>query len=317
MRRIYPPLRARVRHDESWQMTTRHIIFVPGKNPKPEKALHRKLLWRALVEGVRRADSVTADTLQASYAQFHLISWNYLYYHQYKDITMDIPWIDALINKHGPTEQDIQDANSWHTGLERLFLTVGDHIPFLIRLLPEEVRSTTNEINRYFNNTDQVASRIRSLLKQTLRPMLERQEEVLLIGHSLGSVIAYDTLWELSRQEGVKGKVDFLTLGSPLGMHYVQRRLLGMNGQGAKSYPDRIRRWINLSAEGDVAALDRNFNESFHTMLEHGLVESIEDHSHGIYNFFRSDEGLNCHRSYGYLVNPAVGSIIADWWKHR
>ena len=82
-----------------------------------------------------------------------------------------------------------------------------------------------------------------------------------------------------------------------------------------KSYPDRIRRWINLSAEGDVTALNRNFNESFHAMLEQGLVASIEDHSHGIYNFFRSAEGLNCHRSYGYLVNPAVGSIIADWWK--
>lgn len=194
-------------------------------------------------------------------------------------------------------------------------LTLGDHVPFLIRLLPKEVRSTANEISRYFNNTDHVASGIRSLLAQALRPMLERQEEVLLIGHSLGSVIAYDTLWELSRQEGLKGKVDFLTLGSPLGMHYVQRRLLGMNG--VKSYPDRIRRWINLSAEGDVAALDRNFNKCFHTLLELGLAESIEDHSHGIYNFFRSDEGLNCHRSYGYLVNPAVGNIIADWWKHR
>ena len=195
-------------------------------------------------------------------------------------------------------------------------LTLADHIPFLIRLLPEEVRSTAKEIDRYFNNTDHVASKIRRLLKQTLRPMLERQEDVLLIGHSLGSVIAYDTLWELSRQEGVKGKVDFLTLGSPLGMHYIQRRLLGMNGHGEKSYPGRIRHWINLSAEGDVTALNRNFNESFHAMLEQGLVESIEDHCHGIYNFFRSDAGLNCHRSYGYMVNPAVGSIIADWWKH-
>ncbi|OGS94737.1 MAG: hypothetical protein A3H31_02700 [Gallionellales bacterium RIFCSPLOWO2_02_FULL_57_47] len=298
-------------------MTTRHIIYIPGKNPKPQAPQHRELLWRTLVERVRRADSVTADALRACYSRFHLISWNYLYYHQYKDITMDIPWIDALINKHGPTEQDIQDANSWNIWLERLMLTLGDHLPFLIRLLPEEVRSTANEINRYFDNTDQVASRIRRLLARTLRPMLEKQEGVLLIGHSLGSVIAYDTLWELSRQEGVEGKVDFLTLGSPLGLHYVQRRLLGMNNQGKKSYPDRIRRWINLSAEGDVTALNCIFNESFHTMLEQGLVESIEDHSHGIYNFFRSNEGLNCHRSYGYLVNPAVGSIIADWWKHR
>jgi hypothetical protein len=297
-------------------MTTKQIIFVPGKNPKPEPAQHRELLWRTLVEGVRRADSAVADTLQASYPQFHLVGWNYIYYHAYKDITSDIPWIDALLNKHGPTEQDIRDAHSWNILLGRFLLTLADHIPLLIRLLPEAVRSTAHEIDRYFNNTDAVASKVRGLLKQMLLPMLEQQDEVLLIGHSLGSVIAYDTLWELSRQEGIAGKVDFLTLGSPLGMHYIQRRLLGMNDHGKKSYPDRIRRWINLSAEGDVTALNQNFNESFHSMLELGLVESIEDHSHGIYNFFRNNAGLNCHRSYGYMVNPAVGSIIADWWKH-
>ena len=147
--------------------------------------------------------------------------------------------------------------------------------------------------------------------------MLERNDAVLLIGHSLGSVIAYDTLWELSHQEGVTGKVDFLTLGSPMGMRYIRRRLLGMNGSGEKSYPGMIRHWINLSAEGDVTALNQNLRDSFHPMLELGLVESIEDHCHGIYNFFRTDEGLNSHRSYGYLVNPAVGGIIAGWWKRR
>ena len=296
-------------------MTTKHIIFVPGKNPKAEPVQHSELLWRTLVEGVRRADSAVADMLQASYAQFHLIGWNYIYYHVYKDITSDIPWIDALINKHGPTVQDIRDAHSWKLWLDRLMLLLADHIPLLIRLLPEKARSTAQEIDRYFSNTDGVADEVRALLKQTLVPMLEHQVEVLLIGHSLGSVIAYDTLWELSRQNGIKGKVDFLTLGSPLGMHYIQRRLLGMNNHDKETYPNRIRRWINLSAEGDVAALNRNLNESFHAMLELGLVESIEDHSHGIYNFYRSDAGLNCHRSYGYMVNPAVGSIISDWWK--
>ncbi len=297
-------------------MTTKQIIYVPGKNPKPEAAQHRELLWRTLVEGVRRADSAVADTLQACYPQFHLVSWNYLYYHQYKDITRDIPWVDALINKHGPTRQDMRDANSWNIWLSRLLLTLADHIPLLIRLLPREVRGTAEEIDRYLNNNDDIARKIRDLLKQTLRPMLEQQDDVLLIGHSLGSVIAYDTLWELTREEGIKGRVDFLTLGSPMGLHYIQRRLLGMNGHGKKSYPGLIRRWANLSAEGDVAALNQDFSVSFHAMQELGLVESIEDHCHGIYNFFRSDEGLNCHRSYGYLVNPAVGSIIADWWKH-
>jgi hypothetical protein len=295
-------------------MTTKQIVYVPGKNPKPEAALHRELLWRTLVEGVRRVDSAVAGTLQASYTRFHLVGWNFHYYHAHKDITGDIPWIDALIYKHGPSEQDMQDAHSWNIWLSRFLLTLGDHLSLLIRFLPKEVRSTANEIDRYFNNTDNVAEKIRDLLKKTLRPMLEKQDDVLLIGHSLGSVIAYDTLWELTHQEGLKGKVDFLTLGSPMGMHYIHRRLLGMNGPAEKSYPELIRRWINFAAEGDVTSLNQNLNKSFHPMLELGLVESIEDHCHGIYNYFRSDEGLNCHRSYGYLVSPAVGSIIADWW---
>jgi hypothetical protein len=195
-------------------------------------------------------------------------------------------------------------------------LELADHVPFLLRVLPEEVRSTANEIDRYFNDSDGVARKIRDLLKQTLRPMLEQHEDVLLIAHSLGTVIAYDTLWELSHQDGITAKVDFLTMGSPMGMHYIHRHLQGMNSHGENSYPGLIRHWINFSAEGDVAALNQHLKGSFQPMLDQGLVDSIEDHCHGIYNYFRSDEGLNCHRSYGYLVNPAVGSVIAGWWKH-
>lgn len=295
-------------------MTTKHIIFVPGKNPKPPAAQHRELLWKTLIEGVRRADRNIANTLQKNYTQFHLISWNHLFYKVDKDITPDISWIDALINKHGATEQDIKEANSWHKRLDRMLFTIADHIPFLIPLLPKTVDSAATEINRYFDNVDNIAREIRNLLKKTLRPLIEKNEPVLLIGHSLGSVIAYDTLWELSNEEGLHGKIDFFTLGSPLGMHYVQRRLLGRNKNKEITYTKLIRYWINISAEGDIIALEQNFHNSFNNMLKEGLVKSIEDHNHGIYNFYRSDDGLNCHRSYGYLVNPAVGKIIAEWW---
>lgn len=298
-------------------MANKHIIFVPGKNPKPRAAQHRELLWHTLLEGVRRADSSVASDIQLHQEQFHLVSWNYLYYHRYKDITREIPWIDALINKHGPTKQDIREASSLRIRISRLILNLADHVPALIRFLPTVVRSTDKEIKHYFHNGDNVAADIRKLLKHVLRPMLEKQEPILLIGHSLGSVIAYDALWELTHLEDLHGKVDFLTLGSPLGMHYIQRHLMGMNTRGRKTYPGIIRHWINLSAEGDVAALNRNFHDSFKAMREQGLVESIEDHCQGIYNFFRTNKGLNSHRSYGYLVNPAVGSIIAEWWKQH
>jgi hypothetical protein len=295
-------------------MISKHIIFVPGKNPKPRTAQHRHMLWRALIEGVRRADSAAAETIQAHDVHFHLVSWNYLYYHVYKDITREIPWVDALLHKHGP-EKDIREAHSLDVYLKRFVLNLADHVPALIRFLPTEAQSTDREIRRYFDNTDNVASEIRGLLKQMLRPLLEKHEPVLLIGHSLGSVIASDSLWELTHQEYLHGTVDFMTLGSPLGMHYVQRNLLGIHGKDKykRSYPELIQHWINVSAEGDIAALNRNLHEAFTPMREKGLVESIEDHCHGIYNFFRSNEGLNSHRSYGYLVNPAVGNLIAEW----
>jgi hypothetical protein len=179
------------------------------------------------------------------------------------------------------------------------------------------IRQIAQETRRYFQNQNSIATDIRELLKQDLRPLLSSNQKILLIGHSLGSVIAYDTLWELAHVEGLEGKVDlFLTLGSPLGMNYVQRRLMGNREKGIKKYPDNIRRWVNISSVGDITALDRTFRDDFSHMLEFGMIDSIEDHSEAIYNFFRNDEGLNVHRSYGYLVNPAVGYVISDWWRH-
>jgi len=298
-------------------MAIKHIIFVPGKNPEPHASQHRRLLWRTLTEGIRRTDSSIACDLQTHQKQFHLISWNYRFYRKYRDISHEIPWINLLINKHGPTKQDIQDANSWIVMISRLILNMADHVPALIKFLPEEIRSTDQDIKYYFNNSNNVAIDIRNNLKRVLRPLLKNQEDILLIGHSQGSFIAYDALWELTHQEKLHGKIDFLTIGSPLGMRYIKRKLMGMNGQGKESYPEIIQHWINLASVGDLAALNHNFHDSFGSMIEQGLVESIEDYYQGIFNFFRTDEGLNSHCSYGYLVNPAVGGIIADWWKQH
>ncbi|SFE37362.1 hypothetical protein [Nitrosomonas sp. Nm166] len=297
-------------------MNQRQIIFIPGKNPKPPTDQHHKLLWRILLEGVRRAEPEIASNLSQYADNFKLIAWNYLYYHKNKDISSELAWIDALINQHGPTEQDIREANAQHRRLDRFLYYLVDHLNFLLRLTPKPLQSTAKEMTRYFQNEQNIACKIRDLLKQSLRPLLTNNDKVLLIGHSLGSVIAYDTLWELSHLERLPGKIDlFLTLGSPLGMNYVRRRLMGNNWTGKKKYPTNIRHWVNISSVGDMTSLNRVFADDFAPMLSLGIIDSIEDHCDGIYNFYRNELGLNCHRSYGYLVNPAVGKVIADWWQ--
>lgn len=299
-------------------MNQPHIIFVPGKNPKPSPDQHQTLLWRTLLEGVRRAEPQVADNLSQHIESFKLIAWNYLYYHTRKDINRDLPWIDALINQHSPTEQDIKEAKATHRKLDRFLYNIIDRLPFLLKLLPSDLQSTAEETKRYFQNVNNIACDIRERLKQELRPILKNKNtnSVLLIGHSMGSVIAYDALWELSHLENLQGKIDvFLTIGSPLGMNYIQRRLIGNKYTGKKKYPTNIQNWVNISSEGDVTALDRIFADDFGEMRKLEIIGSIEDHCEGIYNFFHNEKGLNCHRSYGYLVNPAVGKVIADWWQ--
>lgn len=297
-------------------MLARHIVFVPGKNPKPPPALHRELLWRTLCEGVRRADPALLSELASQPAAFELVAWNSLYYGDTKDPSRDLPWIDALINTHAPSEADVREAQSWHRHVDRALYTLIDAVPALMRFLPEPMRRAAEELARYFENRDGIAHRVRELLKQVLRPLLTDRDRVLIVGHSMGSVIAYDALWELAHVERVPGRIDlFLSLGSPLGMSYVQHRLQGADREGAERYPTNLRRWVNIAAVGDLTALDRDFRDDFRAMLQLGLIEGIEDHTEGIYNFFRNEDGLDVHRSYGYLVNPVVGKVIADWWR--
>jgi len=296
----------------------RHIIFVPGKNPKPPAQPHQHLLWRTLVEGVRRAEPELVNKFSQHESNFSIIPWNQIFYKEVKDISIDLPWIDTLINTHGPSEEDIREAHQWHKKLSRTLYMLTDYVPYLINFMPDIMRQTALELNRYFQNKHNIACEIREMLKQQLQPLLESNSRILLIGHSLGSVIAYDTLWELSHEEKLAGKIDlFLTLGSPLGMNYVQNRLLGAYNTGTAKYPTNILHWTNVSSVGDITALDRKFCDDFAEMIKLGIIEDIHDHCKGIYNFFHNDKGLNCHRSYGYLVNPAVGKIIADWWDKK
>ncbi len=295
----------------------KRIIFVPGKNPKPDPEIHRGFLWRALVEGVARADAQTARALSANGA-LTLIAWNFSYYRETR-ITTDAAFIEALLQRDGPDARDRGEALSYKVRRARLLYTLGDLFPFLISLIPDPaVKSTIDETLRYFENRDGIGSRVRELLKAPLRRMFADGERILLIGHSMGSIIAYDALWELWHEENNRGRVDlFLTLGSPLGMRFVQKRLVGFHEKNARRFPGNIRRWKNVATQGDLTALDPTLHDDFKPMIRLGLTQAIEDVREGVFGYFRDQEGLNVHRSYGYLVQPAVGAVIADWWNGK
>jgi len=298
-------------------MDNLRIIFVPGKNPKPRPEEHQGQLWRCLVHGVGRSDPELAATLEASPDVFQLTDWNYLYYNHYKSLDRDLPWIEHLLTRTEASKEEREQIRSWRMRMARLMYWIADLFPFLIRFAPDPaVKATVAETRRYFENSKNIAFRIREKLKNQIKAAWFENRKILLIGHSMGSVICYDALWELGRKEGYQGKIDmFLTLGSPLGMHFVQHRLVDAKvGNGIK-YPNNIRQWLNISAMGDLTALDPYLAGDFESMVNRGLTESIRDEHRDIYNYFVSTQGLNVHRSYGYLVNEKVGAAITAWIK--
>jgi surfactin synthase thioesterase subunit len=150
-------------------------------------------------------------------------------------------------------------------------------------------------------------------VKMPLRAAYASARPILLIGHSMGSVIAYDTLWQLSRESADEVCVDLITLGSPLGQRYIQQRLAGRGETGARLYPGNVRQWVNIAAVGEMTAIDMTVRNDFADMIALGLTADIRDFA--VFNYFRLQGMLNVHSEYGYLVNEVTATQIRDWWR--
>lgn len=291
------------------------VLYIPGLKPKPEPGQHRETLRRCLRAGLAKVDPEVAGWLGADAAAFDIVSWTYDFYGEHRDASLDTAAISSLLAKPSADADDRRGAHSWRRRLLRWVYHVGDRLPFLIPSLADEnVALHLRDLRRYVSNENDIADTVRRHLKVPLRAAAATQRPVLLIAHSMGSVIAWDALWQLSRRAGKPVPVSLLlTLGSPLGQRYIQRRLLGSKETGEQRYPTSIRRWINIAAVGELTAIDRVLATDFSGMQACGLVESIEDFE--TYNWYRDHGVLNVHAEYGYLANADVAVHIAAWWR--
>lgn len=293
-------------------MTGARIIYVTGMKPKPPPDLHRAALLRVLEPSLARVRPAAADWLLERPENFVLVSWTKLLYAEQRDIALDLPGIERLLEDPTVSEQDRREANRLRRWLQRAWHLVGDSFPVLSRVMASQsLQVTLADVRRYLSNTDGIGDRIRRDLHDAISAAGD--ERVLLIGHSLGSVIAYDCLWEMSHEMRSDKRIGlFLTLGSPLATRFIRKGLKGAGERGARQFPTNIDHWLNVAARGEMVALHTRLKPFFVGMLRQKLIESLEDKP-GIYNPYRDPGGINPHKSYGYLTHRVVAGAICNW----
>jgi pimeloyl-ACP methyl ester carboxylesterase len=111
-----------------------------------------------------------------------------------------------------------------------------------------------------------------------------------LIGHSLGSIVAWETL---CANPTLKIHT-FLTLGSPLGVPALLSRLCPPVDRLPGAWPGGVTRWVNIADDRDVVALQKGLAEVYGSNVEDFLIEN----------------GATMHSVSPYLTSVEAGEAI-------
>ncbi|MFI6144227.1 hypothetical protein [Streptomyces sp. NPDC051109] len=142
------------------------------------------------------------------------------------------------------------------------------------------------QVRRYFTEPE-----LRGEIQGRLAAAVTDRTEVV-VAHSLGSVVAYETLCAGPDRPGLS----LVTLGSPLGVrNLIFDRLRPEPVEGLGRWPAPVRQWINVADRGDVVALAKELGPRF--------GERVRDLS--IHN------GARAHDVRPYLTAAPTGRAIA------
>ncbi|MFJ8113003.1 hypothetical protein [Streptomyces sp. NPDC096132] len=133
---------------------------------------------------------------------------------------------------------------------------------------------------------------VRDAVQQRVADAVDERTRVF-VGHSLGSVVAYEALcghpeWPVRA---------LLTAGSPLGIrNLVFDRLRTGEGGRPGDWPGSVDRWTNLADEGDVVALVKDLRPLFGERVRCHLVHN----------------GARAHDATRYLNTAEAGRAVTD-----
>lgn len=179
------------------------------------------------------------------------------------------------------------------------------------------ISCVSKDAAEYLAGKTDYAEKVRVRVRTKLCEMFDRGDQILLLTHGMGCIVAYEVLWQLShdaefREKYRDAKVDaWLTLGAPLGDNHIRKKLLGAKYESPERFPTNVITWHNVAAEDDYTCHDNTLADDFKRMMADRLVSAVHDYH--VYNLAVRYGKSNPHSSVGYYIHPRVAKIVVDW----
>jgi hypothetical protein len=146
----------------------------------------------------------------------------------------------------------------------------------------------TNDVYQYLFNIG-----IRDAIEEGIRKAMQPGADTVIVGHSLGTVVAYSLLRREGKSSGWKVPL-YVTLGCPLGVSAIKRAL------APNRHPECVGDWFNALDVRDIVALYPLDEDTF------PITPSIEN------KIDVNNQTENRHGISGYLNDKEVAKRIYD-----
>lgn len=296
------------------------IIGVHGLGNKPSKEILGRWWCRSLREGLRQIDKPRV------YFHFELFYWADIVHE--KPLDLDIadpkdplflvepynPGRKRLEIQHGPIRKKLRDYLGKQ--MDKLFLNEDMTLNFT-SVTDKIIRRYFREMGAYYSftgpNEDSDIKFQRDEIRNRLADTLRRHKgkEILLLSHSLGSIIAYDVLSHTATDVPIN---TFITAGSPLGLPVIVGRVFSEQQQDIEDFdkirtPENIKRnWFNFTDPRDAIAFDDTLKDDYAENSADIRVVDIP-----VNNDYENRGLRNPHKDYGYLRTPEMARVVYDF----
>ena len=163
----------------------------------------------------------------------------------------------------------------------------------------------TDEHGREIYTRDRIRERLENVLRK------HRRKEILLIAHSMGSILTYDVLTQIVPDIEID---TFITIGSPLGIPIVISRISAEQSREDEKRtrlraPENVKRiWYNMSDLDDRIAFNYNLSDDYDENNRH-----VTPRDFIVSNNYEHKGNENPHSSFGYLRTQEMGETIDDF----